>query len=256
MPSVILRDVTENESNTIREALSRSRENGSDTMLISFVRALILLLTVILSLRVMGKRQMGQLQPGELVITILLSDIIANPMQDNDIPMLNTVVAVLVLVGVELLFSVLSLKLPTLRRLLEGNPVILVRDGVPDQKQMRRLRYSMDDLLEGLRAKDVFDISEVAVAIAETDGSLNVLLKRESQPLTCKDAGLKIPETSMPAALVTDGVVSRQGARQLGLSEGELTRILKRQGTPVERIFLLTADKAGNTVLIKKEGTG
>ena len=128
-------------------------------MLTSFFRTMLLLVFVIFTLRVMGKRQIGELQPGELVITILLSQIAAAPMQDNDIPLLQTLVCILTLVGVEVLLSVLAMKSVRVRTLIDGNSVTVIRDGVIDQRQLARLRFTVDDLLEGLRQKLVLKLT-------------------------------------------------------------------------------------------------
>ena len=146
-------------------------------MLICFIRTLILFVVIIFGLRLMGKRQIGQLQPAELVITILLSEIAATPMQDNDISMLNSVVAIMILVSLEIIMSAISLKSMSFRGLLQGNSIVIIKDGVIDPGQMKRLRFTLDDLLEALRQKDVFDIEEVEYAVVETNGTLSVLLK-------------------------------------------------------------------------------
>ena len=101
-------------------------------MLTSFIRTFILLVAVIAAVRLMGKRQIGQLQPAELVVTILLSQIAATPMQDNDIPLMNTLIAVMVLVGVEILISYFSMKNSRIRAVLQGNPVMVIRNGQLD----------------------------------------------------------------------------------------------------------------------------
>lgn len=156
-------------------------------MLISFIRTVILLICVIAALRLMGKRQIAQLQPSELVITILLSQIAATPMQDNDLPLLNTVVALLVLAGTEILLSAAGLKNRKLRALLNGNPVPVIRNGVIDREQLRLLRYTADDVADALRQKDIFDVSQVEYAVAETNGTLSVLLKPEFRTASAGD---------------------------------------------------------------------
>ena len=158
-------------------------------MLISFIRTVILLVCVVAAVRLMGKRQIAQLQPVELVITILLSQIAATPMQDNDLPLLNTVVALLVLAGIEIILSAAGMKNKKIRTLLEGNPVVVIKDGVPDRKQLSRLRYTEDDITEALRQKDIFDISQVQYAVAETNGALSVILKPEFRTPTVSDVG-------------------------------------------------------------------
>ena len=222
-------------------------------MLISFIRTVILLVFIVGAVRIMGKRQIGQLQPAELVVTILLSDMAATPMQDSDIPMLNTIVAVLVLTGLEIIMSVISMKSIKLRSLLQGNSIVLVRHGIPDQKQMKRLRYTIDDLYEALRAKDVFDIADVEYAVAETDGTLSVLLKSSKQPVTKEDSGIKASDDSVPFVAVSDGKIVVRHLGECGMDSDKIERIVKVSGIPMERIFLLTVSKNGKTNIIEKE---
>lgn len=222
-------------------------------MLTSFIRTVILLVFIVAAVRIMGKRQIGQLQPAELVVTILLSEMAATPMQDNDIPMLNTLIAIAVLVGLEIIISTLSLHSVRLRNLLQGNSIILIKDGVLDQKQMKRLRYTIDDLLEELRQKDVFDISDVEYAVAETDGSLSVLLKSEKQPVTAQDMQKEKAPSAFPVAIIMDGEVIRSDMCNSQFSEKEIRKALKGIKDDISDIFLMTLDKAGNKVIIRKD---
>lgn len=222
-------------------------------MLTSFFRTLILLVVIVFAVRIMGKRQIGQLQPAELVVTILLSEIAATPMQDNDIPMLNTIIAILVLISVEIFMSVLSMKSIRMRSVLQGNPVIVIKDGKIDQKQMDRLRFTIDDLLEALRQKDIFDISEVSFAIAETDGSLSVLPKSENKTVTCSDMKIKKKDNGLPTAVIKDGKIVVTGAKESGISEKQLKNMIQKTGFEIKDIYLMTVDGAGNTMVLEKE---
>ncbi len=222
-------------------------------MLISFVRTGILLIVIVIAVRIMGKRQIGQLQPAELVVTILLSEMAATPMQDNDIPMLNTLVAIAVLVSLEILMSVASMKSLRIRSLLQGNSLILIRNGVIDQSQMKRLRFTLDDLLEALRQKDVFDISDVQYAIAETDGTLSVLLKTEKRNVTLEDMDIKKKDSGLSCVVVMDGRIIRSDFKDCGMNENKLQALIRKTGERIENIFLLTVDKNGNYNFIRKE---
>ena len=221
-------------------------------MLISFIRAVILLVTVIISLRLMGKRQIGELQPTELVVTILLSEIAVVPMQDNDIPMLNSMIAVCVLVGIEILLGAVSVKSDRFRSILQGNSVLLIKDGVPDQKNMKKLRYNLDDVLEALRQKDVFDMADVQYAFAETNGSLSVLLKPEKRPLSAGSAGKTPEDTGVAEALVMDGRIIGRRLKESAVTAEQLRHIIEQTGLKQEDIFLLTVNKKGQTHLIER----
>ena len=146
-------------------------------MFVTLIRSVILYFTVILSLRLMGKRQIGELQPGELVVTIMISECAAAPIQDLDRPALNGIIAIFCLVILEVLLSVATLKLPWARRVLDGSPTFIIKNGVIDQKAMKALRLTIDDISESLRQQGVFDIREVAFALVETGGKLSVKKK-------------------------------------------------------------------------------
>lgn len=222
-------------------------------MLTTMIRTLILYALLVVIMRVMGKRQIGELQPGELVITILISEIAAIPMQDNDIPMLNSVISVLLLAAFEIIISVVSMKNVKFRSLLQGNPVILIKNGTLDQKQMKRLRYTVDDLLEALRQKDVFDINEVQYAIVETDGTLSVLLKPENRELTIGDTKLKSADQSFRHIIISDGKISDSEIKNCNLTKDKIKNILSEKGLTEKDVLLLSADINGNINLIKKE---
>ncbi|MBE6716495.1 MAG: DUF421 domain-containing protein [Ruminococcaceae bacterium] len=222
-------------------------------MLISFVRTGILLVVIVFAVRIMGKRQIGQLQPAELVVTILLSEMAATPMQDNDIPMLNTLVAIFTLIGLEITVSFISMKSVRIRNLLQGNSLILIRNGVLDQKQLRRLRFTLDDLLEALRNKDVFDISDVKYAIAETDGTLSVMLNDNKRTISPEDMGISPPDKGLSCVVVMDGVIIRSDFKDCGMDDKKLSAIIKKTGIPLKDIFLLTVNKNGDTNVIRKE---
>lgn len=164
-------------------------------MLTTIIRTLILYLAAVFSVRLMGKRQIGELQPTELVVTILLSEIAAIPIQDNDIPLINSIVPVMLLVGFEILSSVIGIKSVRFRKINDGNPFIIIKDGVIDQKKLKALRLTVDDLLSALRQKDVFDISDVEYAVMETNGAVSILLKPEKRGVTAQDMNITIKDS-------------------------------------------------------------
>ena len=153
-------------------------------MLSLIFKTVLLYTIVVISLRVMGKRQIGELQPSELVITLLVSEIAALPIQETNRSIKTILVPLATLILFELLISLLNIKSVRFRNLLQGSAIIIIRDGVVDQGQLKRLRYSMEDVLEELRKKDIFDISEVQYAIAETDGTISVMPKPGKRPVT------------------------------------------------------------------------
>lgn len=222
-------------------------------MLVTMIRTLILYILLIIIMRIMGKRQIGELQPGELVITILISEIAAIPMQDNEIPMINSVISVLLLAAFEIIISAISMKSVKFRSLLQGNSVVIIKDGVLDQKRLRQLRYTVDDLLEALRQKDVFDISDVQYAIAETDGSLSVLLKPEKRGVTVGDAELKVSNEGLQCVIISDGQIMEASMSNCSMTKDKLNDLLIKKGLDAKNILLMSSDKNGNFNIIEKE---
>ena len=139
-------------------------------MIAIIIRTLILYIILTLGIRLMGKRQIGDMQPNELVVTLVISEIAAIPLQDTDQPILNGICSIFVLVVLEILLSVLAMKNMAVRRLISGQSVIIIRDGVIDQTAMKKVRMTILDLIELLRGQDVFEIEDVAFAVLEVNG--------------------------------------------------------------------------------------
>ena len=145
-------------------------------MLISFLRTIILYLLLIASIRLMGKRQLGEMEPTEFVVTMLVANLAAVPMQESGIPLLAGAVPILVVLAMELLLSVLSYHSIRFRRLVCGKPVILIENGKLIQRNLQKTRVTPDELTEYLRLQGVVDLSQVKYAILETSGNVSVLL--------------------------------------------------------------------------------
>lgn len=216
------------------------------------IRTFILYSIVIMVVRLMGKRQIGQLQPTELVVTILLSEIASIPMQDSSIPLLNSVVAVFLLASLEIISSQIALKSGKYRRIVEGNAVFIIKEGKLDIKAIKKLRFSVDDIMEGLRQKDVFDISEVEYAVAETNGTLSVLLKADKIPLSLSSLGEPAQENGVPAVVISDGKYIYSNFYLCKTDKNKIDKILLQNKLSAENVMLMTLDKSGNRYIIPK----
>ncbi len=222
-------------------------------MAIAAVRAALIYVVLVVALRVMGKRQLGDLQPSELVVTLLIADMAAVAMQDTASPLFSGLIPIAVLVSFELLLSAAMLKLPLLERLLGGRAVVLIKDGKLDQKALRKLRLTIDDVLSALRQQGVFDLRQVQYAVAETGGQISLLLKTEERPVTPKDMELSPAADDTPFLVVSDGKLATYGLTLCGQSEEWVYRTLKAQRCELADVFLLIADRQGGFHLIKKE---
>lgn len=222
-------------------------------MFISFIRTVILYLVIILTLRVMGKRQLGQLEPSELVVAILISDLAAVPMQDIGIPLLSGVIPILTLLALEIIISELSMHSLRFRAFLCGKPVFIIRDGVINQNAMANNRLTVDELNEYLRESGILDISQVKYAILETDGQLSAFLYPRYDPLTAQDAGKKPQELQFPVTVLSDGRVMEENLTAVGKDLPWLRQQLNAQNITQSDVFLMTATQDGTTYLVKKQ---
>lgn len=221
-------------------------------MITVILRTAILYIFVTLAIRIMGKKQIGDMQPNELVITLLLSEIAAIPLQDTSQPILNGVMAILILVVLEIFVSVLALKSGRVRRLMNGQSVVIIKNGVIDQSAMKKVRMTVLDLIEQLRIQNVFDISTVAFAILEVNGELSILLKSEHQPATYKDLEKKKPNSALLSLpVITDGKIITDSLNALNINESQIQKILTNNNTELKDVFLLMMDRKQNITLVR-----
>ena len=222
-------------------------------MFIIFIRSVILYALVVFSVRLMGKRQIGQLQPSELVVTILVSNIATLALEDTDTPLVIGATAIFTLVSLDVIMSWVTLKSLSVRRLVSGRPRIVVSNGTVNQKLLRELRFSFDDLMEGLRSNGVFDIAEVQLAIVETTGAISVYQKFPHRNVTHDDMQLKGSSENPPSILINDGILQDEALRETALGIGWVESLLKKNNTEMQNVFLLSADKNGQHQLILKD---
>ncbi len=222
-------------------------------MFLFIIRTVIIYSIVILAVRLMGKRQISQLQTSELVVTMLISDLAVIPMQDGGQPLFSGILPIFVLISLEIFLSVIMLKSQSVRRIVSGNPVVVIENGKIQQKNMRALRLSIEELFEQLRQKDVFTLSDVAYAIVETNGSLSVIKNASADYLRPTDIGLSSKNAGPDLIIISDGKLSPDALRLSGQNEHGVTKILKKEKTSMNEVFILTLDPYGNYTLIKRE---
>ncbi len=222
-------------------------------MLVPFVRTLILYLLIVIAIRLMGKRQVGEMQPTELVITILVSAIASVPMQDIDIPLSHGIVPMVTLIAAEILISALSLKSLWFRRALTGQPIPIIKNGEIDQNALKVLRLNLDDILEDLRLKSVFDLRIVRFGQIETNGQISIMLNTSDSPVTNRALCLSATPENPFFTLISDGKLCPDGFIKAEKSQTWAIDTIKANGVqhPSE-VFLLCADLDGNIIFSKK----
>ena len=212
-------------------------------MLAIVVRTVILYLLVVFSLRFMGKKQIGQLEPSELAVAIMISELASIPMESKDIPLVNGIVPVLILVCCEVLISWLILKNVKVRKYISGKPSILVDHGVLKQSALKELRFTTDDLLEEMRMNGITNISDIQYAIMETNGQVSFVLKKSASTPTVEDLSLPIQDDQMPFPIVVKGEIYKDNLKRINRTEGWLNGELKKLHiTNKKDILLLCAN--------------
>ncbi len=222
-------------------------------MTISFIRTLILYCIVVLALRIMGKRQIGELSPSELVVTILASELASIPMQDFDLPLVTGIVPIFTLISLEILISFLCMKSVKFRKIISGNPCIIVREGKFERQKMFEMRLNVDEVMEELRINGVADVADVKYAIVETNGTLSVILKPSARAVTADDLDITIKKTGLPLTVINDGKIIHENLRKTEKTEAFLNQSLKNNNiSKISEVFIMTIDDYDNIFIQRK----
>lgn len=224
-----------------------------DKMLKVIIRTVLMYIFVSVGVRLMGKRQIGDMQPTELVVTLLISEIAAIPLQDVSQPVSIGLVAIFMLVLLEILASVIILKNLRLRRIFSGKSISIIKNGVIDQKAMRSVRMTVFDLVEMLRMQGIFELDDVESAILEVNGNLSVRPKPERAPVTPEQLKICVSDSGIPMTVISDGTVVTSSLNFLNLTADDLKIILKNQKVDQKDIFLMTLNSAGESIIITKD---
>ncbi len=210
------------------------------------LRSVIIYCIVLIAVRLMGKRQIGDMQPFELVATLILADLACIPMSDVSIPIVFGIVPLLTLVVVHYCLTFLNRKSMHFRSFLNGKPVIIINEDGIDYQALKMLNMTLNDLNEGLRACDCFNIADVAFAIVETNGNVSVLLKGLASPPTTEEMKLSPKESLLNVILVNDGKIVKENLEYLNLSEEFVKNVAKEEQTKsIKDILILSLNQDG-----------
>lgn len=224
-------------------------------LFVVLIRTIVLYLIIIVGIRLLGKRQIGELEPSELVLALIIADLAAVPMQDNGIPLLSGLIPIITLLSVATVLSVLAVKSIRFRTLLCGCPSIIIKNGIIQEREMRKNRLTIDELMEELRAQGFTEPASVKFAVLETNGQLSVLPFAPDRPVTARQMDLDVHEPGIPVILISDGRLLAHNLKRLGYERNWLDKQLARHGlTGPEQAFLLTVDEGGDTYCVAKEG--
>ena len=223
-------------------------------MAIVFVRTLIIYFALVLIMRLLGKRQLGEMELSEFVVAALIADLASHPLQDIGIPMINGLVPIVTLFCCEVLISGLAMKNIRLRALLFCKPSMLVEKGKIRQKEMKKNRFTTDELMEELRNQGYLDIGSVEYAVLETDGRLSVIPYPAEAPVTPAQLKIEAEDKGYPVVVISDGHVIRSNLRLVGRDMNWLKKRLAALGVKdAEQVFLMTVNSAGQVYYAPKE---
>ena len=223
-------------------------------MAIVILRTIIIYTVLLVFMRILGKRQLGELELSELVVSVLVADLASLPLQDIGIPLMNGLLSILVLFCLELILSGLTLSSSRIRDALFGKPCFLIEKGVINQREMRRNRFTTDELLEELRRQSILDLATVEYAVLETDGTLNVILRPTERPVTAGQLHISSESSGYPYILISDGQVLTENLKKCARDENWLRNECLRRGVPSLRdVFLLTCTRSGLVYFAAKE---
>lgn len=215
-------------------------------MFIVFLRVLIIYIIVLVFLRLMGKRQIGEMQPYEVVITLIIADLATIPMSDTNIPLLNGILPLAILVIIHYLITLLSRKNIKIRRIMSGKPVIVISPNGIEYQALKDLNMNVDDLYEMMRQGGYYSFEQILYAIIETNGKMSLIPTSENAPATAKDVGVKNNDAQLPHVIISDGKIIKEQLKQMQLDNKKLSKILaKLKIKNIKQVIILSLDSEG-----------
>lgn len=213
------------------------------------LRSLFILLALFFITKLLGKKQLSKLSLFEYITGITVGSIAGTLSMDLELKLLEGLMSILLWFTVPFIFSLISLKSVKFRHFVEGTPTIFIEDGNIIEKALKKEKYSTDELLEQLRKKNIFRVSDVEYASLDTNGDLSVLLKREKQPILYEDIFTASQRVQPIQAVINDGEVDRYGLKKAGLTEEWLFKQLNQRNLKLENVFLAQADAKGTLTI-------
>lgn len=222
-------------------------------MLLTFFRAIVLYILVLIVMRLMGKREIGQLQPFELAISIMIADLASIPMTDTGVPITNGIIPILGLLVMHLMISMLNMKSIRAREVICGKPTILVYRGKINEKALKKERFTINELEERLRGNNIFNLGDVEYAILETSGQVTVIQKPEKRNTIPEDFNIVPEYEGIPYDLVVDGKIMSDNLKAIGKNEEWLKKEVQKFKMKPEEALVVTIDGKGQFFCQKKD---
>lgn len=215
-------------------------------MFVVFLRVLIIYITVLVFLRLMGKRQIGEMQPYEVVITLIIADLATLPMSDTNIPLLHGILPLAILVLIHYFLTLITRKNIKIRQLMSGKPVVVISPKGIEYKALKNLNMSIDDLLEMIRQLNYYSFEQILYAIIETNGKLSIVPTSANAPATASDVGANNKEALLPHIVISDGKLIKDELKNSILDNKELNKLLQHlKIKSIKDLIVLSIDDSG-----------
>ena len=224
-------------------------------MIITVLRTIIMYVFVVLTLRLMGKRQIGELEASELVVTIIISEIAATPITNLGVPLSSSVIAILILLILEVCLSYVAYRSLSVRTLLYGRPSMFFQKGRLNQEEMKKQRFNVADLMEELRNNGAISLSQVDYVIMETNGKVSVIMNAQNSSVTPSDLHLNPGPDHKSNVIIDNGNLVRPNMERLGLNDDWLDKQLKTYNLkhPKDVFYLSFEQDSGSVVLSPRD---
>jgi uncharacterized membrane protein YcaP (DUF421 family) len=215
-------------------------------LIVIVIRSLISFIVLLLLTRLMGKRQVSQLTFFDYIVGITIGSIAAEMSFDQNVRIINGITSLLIWGLIPFILAIISLKSRIFQQLIDGKPTIIIKNGEILEKSMKKVFLSIDELMLLLREKNIFKISDVEIAILETNGQLSVLKKTSQQPVTPQMLKMVLKQEKAPTLLIVDGQILYKNLATLGYTEEWLMKEIRKQGaTNTDEVFLAQVSSDG-----------
>ncbi len=211
-------------------------------MAVTFIRTLIIIITLIILMRLMGKREIGEMQPYEFIITLIIADLACIPMTDVSIPLTYGIVAIVCVFLLHQILTILEQSGSLVRRIISGKPSVVINKEGVNVLELKRNNLGIDDLIESMRTTGYFSFDDLTYAIYETNGSLSAFPNNDKEPTS-----------SMPLLIVAEGKLEKHNLSMIDCDKDELIEFIKKQKTSLKNTEVMTIDGTGR-VYFKQKG--
>ncbi|NLD18641.1 MAG: DUF421 domain-containing protein [Clostridiales bacterium] len=213
-------------------------------MTIVLIRTIILYSIVLFVIRIMGKAELSKMSPFQLIVIFMIAELASIPIESPDVSMITGISAIFTLLFLQVFISFLSIKSEKLKNFFNGKPSVLIDKGAINEKELKKLRITINDLVEQLRISNSPSIVDVEYAVMESNGELSVIPKADKKPLTCQDMSLEKNREIMPVVFISDGALYESNLVKAGWTKKQLFSTLTSMGIlDYKKVFLAFCDE-------------